>query len=378
MELNGSAHTHVWVEFAEGLCPSPAVEDGLLFAILHRLMEEGEPVRVEGPISAHAVRGVQDLQEVWHNLLPRQYRPIPIEYSDIRPDQQARPEKFLAAFSGGLDSLFTAVRHTDGKRGAGSYPVGAFLLIHGFDVPLDMPESFASLERDCRRFADSTGLPLYTLRTNLREAIATDWEMCHGAMLAGCLHQFAASFRGALVASGAPYSNLPMPWGSSPALDYLSGNANFAIVHDGAGFLRLDKVAYLKDHQAALECMKVCCNGPAPEVNCGTCSKCMRTRLALALWGIYEPPTFPGRFTAQTVRDYHPPKAREIYHARTVLDKAREMGLKEEWVDVLERKLNHMEREEAIRGPLRKLVGGGKNPLWRRLQIMRHRLRQKS
>lgn len=84
VELNGSAPAHVWLEFGEGICPSPGVEDGLLFAILHRLKEEGEPVRVEGLISAHAVRGVQDLQEVWHNLLPRQYRPIPIEYSNIR------------------------------------------------------------------------------------------------------------------------------------------------------------------------------------------------------------------------------------------------------------------------------------------------------
>ena len=59
------------------------------------------------------------------------------------------------------------------------------------------------------------------------------------------MQMFSAEFSHALVGSSEPYDALVLPWGSNPVTDRLLSGGRLAIVHDGAGFSRTDKISFL-------------------------------------------------------------------------------------------------------------------------------------
>lgn len=81
-----------------------------------------------------------------------------------------------------------------------------------------------------------------------------------------------------------------IPLGSHPLTDPLWSNGSVAIVHDGAEVQRVDKVVKIARNRDALANLRVCFTDM--NVNCGRCSKCLRTMIPLALLDAQAPP-FP-------------------------------------------------------------------------------------
>ena len=107
----------IFFEYAEDTqVPEPLVLDGFLFCFVFAAMERGAPLVIRGPVSARAIRNAQLFQEAWASWLPSRYRIV-----DIIPDRLVSECSFqtradapaIAAFSGGVDSTFTAMRHAD-------------------------------------------------------------------------------------------------------------------------------------------------------------------------------------------------------------------------------------------------------------------------
>src|SRR5262249_49745669 len=97
-------------------------------------------------------------------------------------------------FSGGGDSWFTLLRHTES---AGRFPqVGT--VDHrvpgvGFDIPLDLPTEFQQLSQSVEEIADRYGKRHIDVTTNLRQRMTDTWHdvwgprwgpLTHGAALA--------------------------------------------------------------------------------------------------------------------------------------------------------------------------------------------------
>jgi hypothetical protein len=286
----------------------PKVMDGYVFAILFFAMQGAKRIVVEGPISDLAIRNAWSLGEAWHNLFPSIYQPvnvvseqiitIPLITHQLGTNLNAGA---VATFSGGVDSMFTALRHTDGSLGSGSYPLSNLVMVQGFDVSLDNQSAFDELTQRTTGFVKSLGLRRRIVKTNLKIVVKQNWEHSHGAQLASVLHQFSEEFQCGVIASTEPYS-LPNPfWGSQPALDYLFSGSNFRIIHDGAGYTRTEKVEFLSKNTKARRSVKVCWEGSLQGRNCGVCEKCVRTKLNFLAVGVNKPECFDEELTVENI-----------------------------------------------------------------------------
>lgn len=285
-------------------CPDPfgfvpSVRPFVL-AFLVPAMTVGRPIHLGGPIDEGTAAGLAE----WQEALASQHvglRAVPV----VATRRAEAPPRVgaggLTAFSGGVDSCFTAVR---GRRGAEGGPwraadLTAGLMVHGFDIPATDMATFGSAYARSRRMLRGLGLHSYALRTDVRRLevdVGCDWEtQTHGIWLAfalSCLEQW---FARTVVPSTYPYDQQRLPWASTPQTDPLLGSEARPLWHDGAAFDKLGKVAALAPVPAVVGDLRVCWQGEALDRNCGRCFKCVVTQVCFWISGIEDPASFEVR-----------------------------------------------------------------------------------
>jgi len=330
MEVDGHRRT-VRATFT---CPDPfgfmpSVRPFLL-AFLVPAMAVGRPVHIGGPIDAGTAAGLAE----WQEALASQHaglRPVPVVATlrgEVMPRQGVGG---LAAFSGGVDSCFTAVR---GRRGAEGGPrrtadLTGGLMVHGFDIPGSDVATFGSAFARSRRVLRGLGLRAYALRTDVRRLeadLGCDWEtQTHGIWLAfalSCLEQW---FARTVVPSTYPYDQQRMPWASTPQTDPLLGTTARPLWHDGAAFDKLDKVRAIAGVPSVVADLRVCWQGEDLDRNCGRCFKCVVTQACFWLSGVDDPACFDVRASVDdlaAVRLSDPYKVRLGRRLRAAADEA--------------------------------------------------------
>jgi hypothetical protein len=83
------------------------------------------------------------------------------------------------------------------------------------------------------------------------------------------------------------------------------GTAALSVRHEALGLRRVEKLARLRDHPAALERLISCSDAPAhAAMNCGRCTKCVRTLVEMEVSGtLAHARSFPDLgVTARTIR----------------------------------------------------------------------------
>lgn len=325
--------------------------DGHVLSVLLYACARGTPLIVHGTLTRAALRHLEELQLAWRMWKPGRYRRIDIVPTGIVDGRGGDgPERAVATFSGGVDSTFTALRHTRLLPPATRYPLDTLLVVHGFDVDLFDDAGFAGLVARVAPLADDLGLGLRTLRTNIRDLRLQDWGDAHGLMIAGCLHMLAGEFRHGLISSSEPYDALSLAdtphevinQGSSPVTDHLMSGGGFEIVHDGAGFSRIDKIREIALHPTALRTLKVCWAGTDAARNCGRCEKCVRTRLNFLAAGVAgTPPCFDEAFDLAWIDQAKAYSACQLAGLVTVSRHAAAQGIRADWLDALDRKIAH-------------------------------------
>jgi hypothetical protein len=193
------------------------------------------------------------------------------------------------------------LRHAPELEPAAIGMVDDLLTVHGFDIPLEQPREFATLEATLAEAARALGREFVVVRTNLRRRDtlwARGWGwLTHGAGLASVALVLEKRYGCAVIGSTHPYGGL-IPWGSHPMTDALLSTRRLDIRHDGAQYARTDKTALVARHSVALSHLHVCWKNAAAH-NCGACAKCLRTMATLELLGALETVNpFPGRIDA--------------------------------------------------------------------------------
>lgn len=318
--------------------------DGHVLLVLLYAASIGKPLVVHGPVSRSAMRNLNELLLIWSRWKGDRYRRIeiiPDRVVDLQPPSGAGAA--IAAFSGGADATFTALRHASAAAtdDPGRYPLKSALMIHGFDVDLYNYDAFERLVARVRPLIDELKLDFRTMRTNSRDLRLQDWDDSCGLETAACLHMHAGEFKFGLRASGEPYEALVLPWGSSPVTDHLMSGDLFSIVHDGAGFSRTEKVAAILDCPLACTTLKVCWAGVDQSQNCGRCEKCIRTHLNfLAAGATRRPACFPAELNLDHIRTARLDNRIQIEEMRHILVHAAQNNVSGPWVQVLEERLN--------------------------------------
>jgi hypothetical protein len=338
--------------------PMPQVLDGFVFGIIFYAMQLGQNIRVDGAISADAMHNLNEFQEAWTLWKGSRYRKIDIIPNDIIScSAMDRKHEALAAFSGGVDSLFTLFRHAAGKVGLAAYPLRhSVLMVHGFDVPLNEPSQFEALKERTAPLLRELNLTIKTVRTNLKELGLQHWEDSFSSQLACCMYNFSHEFGYALIGSSEPYNALVLPWGSNPATDYLLSGSAMRTVHDGAGYSRTQKVEVIAEHPVASKIVKVCWEGKETHKNCGSCEKCMRTRLNFLAVGVTNPTCFETPFNYREIRNIDLRNDAQCAELVSIVVYAKSKGVEANWLKQLEARIKKYQSRTIIHNYLSLLM----------------------
>lgn len=338
----------------------PEVLDGYLFGFVLFAMRHADRMVIEGPLTAPALRNAQAFMEAWHAWLPSEYRIVMIEPERVVADEDVarrRAERLLggraiSAFSGGIDGTFTALRHGVRTSTAPRYDLTDVLIVHGFDVAADERREFDLLVERIMPLIESIGLGARVLWTDARRRLSREWEIMDwghsfGAQLAGALHQFSDEFEYGLVGSSEPYTHPVTARGSTPATDYLLSGGFMTIVHDGAGFSRTEKVERVALDDIGPRVTKVCWEGPAASRNCGSCEKCVRTRLNFLAVGVESPECFDTPFDLGMIDRLVTDSEVPLLELGTIVEYAERRGNDAEWVQRLRHRWEYLSRSAA-------------------------------
>jgi hypothetical protein len=284
-------------------CPQPEAfvprVRPFLLAFLPAAMRAGRALQLEQPIDGTTLDNLMEWQELMACWFPDQLKVVTLHAPIALEPDPVGGKGAVTAFSGGVDSCFTAFRHT---RPESAPPhrrtrLCAGLMVHGFDIPEAQADVFASAFRRAEQVLRSLGLRLYQLRTNLRtleSRFGLSWEhQTHGIWLGAALSCLEAFFERALIPSTYPYNILRIPWASNPAGDVLLGSETRPYWHDGAAWSKLGKVRAMAEHHGIREGLRVCWEGGVLDRNCGRCFKCVATQVCYWLSGVPRPECFP-------------------------------------------------------------------------------------
>ena len=309
--------------------------DAFVVGSLFTAMRIGHPLHVHGTVSASLLRNLEEFQGAWRCWRPSQYQVVEVTADHESTDLLPRRDHAIFGFSGGVDSTFTLYRHTRQLAGRRSRRLGAGLLVHGFDIPLAQTATFQTVKERMQRVLNEHDIECIPLVTNFQD-MGDDWEDAFGVGLASCLWLFAGGYGGGLIASGEPYHHLKLPWGSSPVTDHLLSADDMPMIHDGAEYARIDKIAVIGAWEEARRHLRVCWEGPRPDANCGVCEKCIRTMLCFRALDLGLPECFQEEVTDQQILALHGLSQGAVSKLAQIVTVARQRGVSASWMEALE------------------------------------------
>ena len=145
----GGKPVEIFHEFDRAIPLSSAgTIDGHVLALFLYAAEIGKPLIVHGTLSLVLMRNLEELALLFSRLQPHRYRRFEVVPEAIADCAPPRAQAAIAAFSGGADGTFTALRHAEAlNRHAAHvrYALRAVLMVQGFDVDIYNFDDFAKL-----------------------------------------------------------------------------------------------------------------------------------------------------------------------------------------------------------------------------------------
>jgi hypothetical protein len=292
----GDVAVHFTVEGID--LPPDADASFAVWGILAAAMEEGFNVHINRPIDPLVAANAERLTQIWEMWVPSQYRSITVsgEGAWSRPPRERWPR--LELYSGGCDSTYAILQRRDrGER-------GYVATIYGLDYRSDKGESgaFDKLLTMTDPLLETLNCKRIVIRT---DANRRPQKFTHGFTLAGCLFLLSDLFaEGTLAADLTPAQDaLPFPWGTNHITNpYLAGS-DFAVRTVGDEIGRTGKLAAIAE-SGCLPFLACCRRSASIPVNCGVCSKCVRTKVMLfaatgSVPDIFRDATFDERLMMQ-------------------------------------------------------------------------------
>jgi hypothetical protein len=307
--------------------------DFLLPLTLLPAMRRGSWLKLPGTFSSQlllAVAKIQDIFCVWDEEL---FEHISLEAQTRRDGHTARASGVGCFFSGGVDSFYTLLKHRD--------EITHLIFVHGFfGLPLTNCSLREQASQAARQVARELGKTLIEVETNLMEfsdSTGVGWLLYNGAALASVGLLFQHLFHKVFIPSTNSYAGL-ISWGSHSLVDPLWSTELTDFEHDGCEAKRSDaKVAYISKDEAAMKWLRVCNEGLEGTYNCGRCSKCLQTMIALRVAGsLQRCKTFPSGLDLQAVANMDVnPEYGGAYLSRQALDKLVRLGSEPELAEAL-------------------------------------------
>jgi hypothetical protein len=315
--------------------------DPFVVAMILPAMFYAASLVVHGKVSPSLLQNLEEFQAVWSCWRPNFYKQIEITAEVEEEIPKSHSEAAIAAFSGGVDSCFTAFRHHASPPCRFQRNLQAGLMVHGFDIPLEDQPAFDRAAEKSKAILTSLGIKLIAIATNYRQIEQKlRWEDAYGLAVASSLMLFQNAYSIGMIASAFSYHNLLLPRGSNPITDPFLSSKAFQIIHDGAGYTRLDKIREIANWKQAIQNLRVCWQGSQKDRNCGQCEKCIRTILGFRVLGLGLPSCFEQDVTDRQIVGIQGLSEFQRYELELILAVAKG-SVSDSWVTALETCIAH-------------------------------------
>jgi|GEM_PF-559949 len=280
----GERTTNVWMRTESPVTPGV---DAALAAVAMPAMRYGGRLRTSDPVSPRMLRGqreFQAIQRAWSFdwIAPEPLQEVEVVAPTRQPNSSPSTDRVAAFFSGGVDSWATVLGNPD---------VTDLIFVRGFDLAWEGPHARLAdeVEGHLRVAANDLGLPLHVVTTNLRAMSDphVGWGLYYGNAAAAVALFLAPIFDRVLISTAADYE-VQGHWGANWMVDALWSTEDLEIVDHGGFHSRIERLERVLESAAACRSLRVCWQNPDSAYNCGRCSKCLNTMIALETLGARE------------------------------------------------------------------------------------------
>jgi len=338
LEEENGTRTQVWYRLSEEYksLVSKSCEPFVLASIFTAMRTPSDLI-VHGDVAPSLLFNLTEFQATWSIWKPKIYKRIQILPESELERKEPNTTDAVMAFSGGVDSCFSAWRNKKINASHIPYSLKAGVFVHGIEIPLKYEESFEEAQVGSKKILNSIGMDLIPIKTNQR-ILQRHSSDSQGAVLASCLMLLQGGFICGILAGSHNYRNLNFPYGTNPLTDPLLSSASFPIKYDGANYSRLQKISQIGAWQEARENLRVCM-GRVPRKrsrNCCHCEKCTRTILEFHILGLGLPSCFEQDVTNQQLKKLRYLDLDEVEFYDDILAIAKNRGMSEPWVKQLQ------------------------------------------
>ena len=310
----------LWFDVPEThFCKEGPLGNTWLACLLPLASKLNEPIELADPVDALLLEGAGEILRAWDCWLPDMHA-IAIKATPVHPASIDTVRKTACFYSGGVDSFFSILWHD--HPSSHTEPVDELVTVWGLDIPIDHTVEIDRARESLSTASRALNKPMVEVWTNVRETQykRLDWYYGFGSVLASlCLVQ-EARYRRVYLPSAYSYKEL-VPCGSHMITDPMFSTSRLRIFHDAAGYSRMEKLAFLGKFDVAMKHLRVCWVNQAAS-NCGQCTKCWRTMIAMEILGILsQSSVFPeGSFTNEKLRNLKFESEKELLFLRSMLE----------------------------------------------------------
>lgn len=275
LEQTGSLRFRLPIRYA----PAPeAMADAMLPVGLMLSMASKQDLDLVAPVSTRLLANSGTVQDIFHSWYPKKLQHIQVHASarDYSPEQ--KDKLTLSTFTAGVDAFYTLDKHFD--------EISSLLYVYGFDTPLNDKGLRARMSHHLNEAANHAGKTLIEGVCNARRFLNPhmSWsKVSHGATISSFALLLSGHHETFYFPASYSYADL-YPWGSHPLVDPLWSTEYLTIIHDGAEASRVEKTRKIAHNPSAQKHLRICFKKKG-NYNCGNCSKCLRTKMALELEG---------------------------------------------------------------------------------------------
>lgn len=328
--------------------------DPYVIAVIFKAMKAKADIHVHGMVSPSLLDNLEEFQLIWHKWLPEMYTPVSIRADDERELPASPGSASVMAFSGGLDSCFSAYQHRKGLAGRGILDLKAGLMLLGFDIPLRSQAAYHRALGRSTALLSSLGMETIPMVINFK-ILDDDLDFTFATQLASCLSLLQGRFANGVIANSDPNNNLvqswALPYGSNSISDPFLSSLAFPIIHDGASFTRFQKSRILASWPEAMQNMRVCLgrNPDQRDRNCCRCEKCLRNILTFRALGLGLPACFEHDPTNLEIARMNFPSTIRIFYYKHILYETKQTGLHGSWINALRLTIALNQIKSAVR-----------------------------
>ena len=304
-------------------------------------MRKGVPLHITDPVSPSLLSSLETWSSIYATWFPTALQRVPIEAPrgrDRTPSRGARG-KVGQCMTGGIDSLYSLL----------TVDTPPDVLVYALGVELADPRRVPTADATARltEIARRHDRPLVLLHTNVRKVLLDSdltWGgIAHGAALASIGHLLSGGISTFVIPATHSYATA-QPWGSTPWTDPLLSSRSLRVEHHGAEKNRVGKTEAIAHESDVRDCLRVCLKHTSDE-NCGACRKCVRTMLALDLFGgLAESRRFPQRVEPEVADAITLTSTQDLRHIIDIRDRALELGTRPDILAMCDAMVDRSER----------------------------------